>query len=67
MSKIEVNGANTHPLYVYLKKHAPGILGTEAIKWNFTKFLISKEGKVLKRFAPQDEPSKISSEIEAVL
>ena len=66
-SKVDVNGPNASPLFVYLKKEAPGILGTEAIKWNFTKFLISKEGKVLKRYAPQDKPESIEADIEAAL
>jgi glutathione peroxidase len=66
-SKIEVNGAQAAPLYQFLKKQAPGILGTEGIKWNFTKFLISKDGQVLKRFAPQDKPESIEAEIEKAL
>lgn len=63
-SKIEVNGANTHPLYDFLKTEAPGLLGSKAIKWNFTKFLVDQEGKVIKRFAPNDKPEVIVSEIE---
>jgi len=66
-SKIEVNGPGSSPLYQWLKKEAPGILGTEGIKWNFTKFLISKDGRVLKRYAPQDKPEAIASDIEAAL
>ncbi len=66
-SKVEVNGENAHPLFSLLKKEAPGILGTEGIKWNFTKFLVSKDGKVLKRFAPTDKPEKISNDIEMAL
>jgi glutathione peroxidase len=66
-SKIDVNGEGAHPLYQWLKKEAPGILGTESIKWNFTKFLVSKEGAVVKRFAPQDKPESIASEIESLL
>lgn len=66
-SKIEVNGAGAHPLYAYLKSQAKGVLGTEAIKWNFTKFLIDREGRVVKRFAPQDKPEDLASEIEALL
>ena len=67
LSKVEVNGAGTHPLYQLLKKEEPGILGTEGIKWNFTKFLVSKSGKVLKRFASTDKPDSLASEIEADL
>jgi len=66
-SKIEVNGPNAHPLYKFLKQQAPGLLGTEAIKWNFTKFLIDKEGRVVKRFAPNDAPESIAMDIEALL
>lgn len=66
-SKIEVNGANTHPLYQYLKSEAKGLLGSEKIKWNFTKFLVNKEGKVLKRYAPKLEPKEITADIEKIL
>jgi glutathione peroxidase len=66
-SKVEVNGPGASPVYQWLKKEAPGILGTEAIKWNFTKFLISKDGRVLKRYAPQDKPEGIASDIELEL
>jgi glutathione peroxidase len=66
-AKVEVNGENTHPLYRLLKRAAPGILGSEAIKWNFTKFLIDREGKVVKRYAPNDTPQAISKDIEALL
>ncbi|MFT6070685.1 MAG: glutathione peroxidase [Bacteriovoracaceae bacterium] len=66
-SKIDVNGDKAHPLFNYLKEEAPGLLGTKKIKWNFTKFLVSKNGEVLKRFAPKDEPEKISQEIEKLL
>ena len=66
-SKIEVNVSQAHPLYGYLKKMAPGLLGTEAIKWNFTKFLVSKSGEVLKRYAPQDKPESIAEDIERAL
>lgn len=66
-SKIDVNGAQAHPLYEYLKKSEPGIFGTEAIKWNFTKFLVDSEGRVVKRFAPQVKPEDIASEIERLL
>lgn len=66
-SKIEVNGENTHPLYAYLKSEQPGILGTEAIKWNFTKFLVDKEGKVVARFGSSTKPKEIEAEIEKLL
>ena len=65
--KIDVNGDNTHPLYVELKKRAPGLLGSQGIKWNFTKFLIGKDGKVVERFAPTTKPEDLVSEIEALL
>jgi len=65
--KIEVNGPGAHPLYKWLTQAAPGILGTEAIKWNFTKFLLGRDGKVVKRYAPKTEPGAIESDIEAVL
>lgn len=64
--KINVNGSEAHPLYQFLKGEAPGVLGTEAIKWNFTKFLVSKEGQVIKRFAPTDTPEKIKAEIKSL-
>jgi glutathione peroxidase len=67
MSKIKVNGEGAHPLYQWLSAEAPGILGSKAIKWNFTKFLIGRDGRVLKRYAPQDAPEKISRDIEAAL
>jgi glutathione peroxidase len=67
MSKIDVNGANAHPLYQWLTAEAPGLLGSKAIKWNFTKFLVGKDGRVLKRYAPQDAPEKLSKDIEAAL
>lgn len=66
-SKIDVNGANTHELYNHLKEKAPGILGTEGIKWNFTKFLVDKKGNVVKRYAPQDTPKKIADDIKKYL
>jgi glutathione peroxidase len=62
-AKIEVNGSNTHPLYAHLKKAQPGLLGSEAIKWNFTKFLVDRNGEVLKRFAPTDTPEKIEADL----
>ena len=66
-SKVEVNGPNTLPLYDYLKGSAPGILGTKRIKWNFTKFLIGRDGFPIKRFAPNTKPEKLISEIEHAL
>ncbi len=66
-AKIDVNGDNTHPLYRLLKHEAPGLLGSEAIKWNFTKFLVGRDGKVLKRYAPTDTPQSIEKDIEAAL
>jgi len=66
-SKINVNGEFAHPLYVYLKEQAKGILGSEAIKWNFTKFLVNKNGEVIKRFAPATTPEQIESEIKKIL
>ncbi len=67
MEKIKVNGDGAHPLYQWLSAEAPGILGSKAIKWNFTKFLIGKDGRVLQRYAPQDAPKKIAKDIEAAL
>lgn len=66
-SKIEVNGPGTHPLFNHLKTQQKGLLGTEAIKWNFTKFLIDRTGEVVKRFAPQTTPQEIEKEIEKLL
>lgn len=66
-SKIEVNGDGTHPLYVYLKSSGKGVLGSEGIKWNFTKFLIGRDGKTIKRYAPNDKPEKIKADIEKLL
>ncbi|MBL4909967.1 MAG: glutathione peroxidase [Alteromonadaceae bacterium] len=65
--KVEVNGDNAHPLYNYLKAQAPGILGSKGIKWNFTKFLINNEGKVIKRFAPTVKPEALTADIEKLL
>jgi glutathione peroxidase len=67
MAKIDVNGNAAHPLYQWLKAEAPGLLGSEAIKWNFTKFLVGKDGHVIKRYAPQDTPAKLVPSIEAAL
>ena len=67
MSKVDVNGATAHPLFQWLRQQAPGILGTESIKWNFTKFLVGPDGLVRKRFAPTDKPAQLAQDIEAVL
>lgn len=67
MAKIDVNGAGAHPLYQWLVKEAPGLLGSKAIKWNFTKFLIGKDGSVLKRYAPTQKPAGMARDIEAAL
>ena len=67
MAKIDVNGANAHPLYHWLSKEAPGLLGSKSIKWNFTKFLVAKDGSVIKRYAPTDEPASLNEDIEAAL
>ncbi|MCF1429058.1 MAG: glutathione peroxidase [Shewanella sp.] len=66
-AKIEVNGDHTHPLYQYLKQQAPGLMGSKSIKWNFTKFLISPDGRQIKRFAPTDAPEKLKHDIELLL
>ncbi len=66
-SKVDVNGANAHPLYKYLTTEKPGILGTEAIKWNFTKFLIDKTGEPVKRYGSADKPESLEADIEKVL
>lgn len=66
-AKIDVNGKNSHPLYQYLKTAAPGLLNTEAIKWNFTKFLIKKDGTVYHRYAPQTLPAELVTDIETLL
>lgn len=67
MAKIEVNGDGADPLYNWLKAEAPGVLGTKGIKWNFTKFLIGRDGKVVRRYAPTDKPEKLAADIEALL
>jgi glutathione peroxidase len=67
MAKIKVNGADAHPLWRWLRKQAPGLLGSEAIKWNFTKFLIGRDGRVIRRYAPSDAPESIATDIEAAL
>lgn len=66
-AKVEVNGSNTHPLYAYLKKARPGLLGSETIKWNFTKFLVGRNGEVLKRYASIDTPEKIETDLRPLL
>lgn len=65
--KIDVNGNDAHPLYRFLKSEKPGILGSEAVKWNFTKFLVDRDGQVVKRFAPNDKPEDLKADIEALL
>jgi len=66
-AKIDVNGADTAPLYDFLKKEEPGILGTEMIKWNFTKFLVSKSGKVIRRYGPNVTPESLEADIVSAL
>jgi glutathione peroxidase len=66
-SKVDVNGANSAPVFQFLKSAAPGVLGTEAIKWNFTKFLVDMEGSVLRRYAPTDTPEAIDKDLEKLL
>ena len=67
MGKIKVNGVEAHPLWKWLTSEAPGVLGTPAVKWNFTKFLVSKDGKVIKRYAPSDAPAALARDIESAL
>ena len=67
MSKVKVNGADAHPLWQWLKQCKPGLLGTQGIKWNFTKFLVGRDGQVLHRYAPNDAPESLRSDIEAAL
>ena len=67
MSKIDVNGPTAHPLYQWLSAEAPGLLGSKSIKWNFTKFLVGKDGKVIKRYAPLDKPADLAKDIESAL
>jgi len=66
-AKIDVNGENAHPLYRYLKSNAPGIMGSESIKWNFTKFLIDRKGRVIRRYAPSTTPEAIEADIKKIL
>lgn len=67
MSKVEVNGAGAHPLWKWLTQEAPGLLGSERIKWNFTKFLVGRDGQVLRRYAPNETPEALRKDIEAAL
>ena len=67
MAKVDVNGGDAHPLFQWLKAEAPGLLGSQAIKWNFTKFLVGRDGQVIRRYAPQDKPESLAADIEAVL
>lgn len=67
MAKVDVNGAQAHPLYQWLTKEAPGLLGSKSIKWNFTKFLVARDGSVLKRYAPTDTPESLAKDIELAL
>ena len=67
MSKVQVNGEQAHPLWRWLKAQAPGVLGTEAVKWNFTKFLVGRDGRVIKRYAPNEAPEAMRADIEAAL
>ena len=67
MAKVQVNGADAHPLWQWLKAQAPGLLGTEGVKWNFTKFLVGKDGQVLKRYAPNDTPESLRQDIDRAL
>lgn len=66
-AKVDVNGPDAHPLFKWLKAEAPGLMGSEAIKWNFTKFLIDRSGKVVRRYGPADAPAAIRADIEALL
>ena len=67
LSKVQVNGAQAHPLWRWLTAQAPGILGTKAVKWNFTKFLVGRDGRVLKRYAPTEKPQSLEADIDAAL
>lgn len=67
MAKVDVNGENASPLFDWMKGEAPGLMGSRGIKWNFTKFLIDRQGKVVKRYAPQDKPERIAQDIEKLL
>jgi len=67
MAKVEVNGADAHPLWRWLKAEAPGLLGSQAIKWNFTKFLVGRDGQVIRRYAPNDAPEALAADVEKAL
>ena len=67
MAKVDVNGAQAHPVWKWLTEQAPGLLGSKAIKWNFTKFLVGRDGQVIKRYAPTDKPESLKKDIEAAL
>jgi len=67
MGKIDVNGSAAHPLYKWLSSEAPGLLGSKAIKWNFTKFLVGKDGQVIRRYAPTDKPGDLAKDVDAAL
>lgn len=67
MGKVDVNGPKAHPMYQWLSAEAPGLLGSKSIKWNFTKFLVGKDGQVIKRYAPLDKPADLAKDIEAAL
>ena len=67
MGKVDVNGPGAHPLYKWLSAEAPGLLGSKSIKWNFTKFLVGKDGHVIKRYAPTDKPADLAKDVEAAL
>ncbi len=67
MAKVDVNGPDASPLFDWMKKEAPGLMGSKSIKWNFTKFLIDREGNVVKRYAPTDSPASIAKDIEKLL
>ena len=67
MAKIDVNGSQAHPLFQWLKQQAPGLLGSEGIKWNFTKFLVGRDGQVIKRYASLDKPASLAADIEQAL
>jgi glutathione peroxidase len=66
-AKVEVNGSGAHPLYRHLKSEAPGLLGSQAVKWNFTKFLVDRNGKVVRRYAPIDKPESIARDLDALI
>ena len=67
MAKVEVNGPGADPLFRWLTSEAPGLLGTRGIKWNFTKFLIGRDGRVIRRYAPQDKPGRLAADVAAAL